>query len=165
MRNGEALKLVYLAEIDFWRSADESRAMGQVTDSAHSTGLWIGISVSILKSLLVESEPAERTSERVYVGVLELFAQDFVDEAVVVSDEESLAGVTVKISGQRVRNGMSNGMDAPTHFHKITSWYRSGSDSNAKILYTKGLISAVVGSSCDRRDAGQHRRSEGTGEA
>lgn len=36
--------------------------------------------------------------------MVELFAQDFVDKAVVVSDEESLAGMTAKISDQRVRN-------------------------------------------------------------
>lgn len=55
--------------------------------------------MSIIEPLLVESELAERTSEGVYVGVLELFAQDFVDKAVVVSDEESFAGMTAKIPG------------------------------------------------------------------
>lgn len=50
-------------------------------------------------------------------------------------------------------------MDAPTHSHRITSWYRSGSESMANILYTKGLISVAVGSSYDGVKSGEPRSS------
>lgn len=83
------------------------------------------------------------------ISVLKLLAQDLVDESVVMGYKESLAGVTIELhTGQPPDSCAHNGgTRRETHSQRITSWYRSGSASIEKILYTNGLTSTCVLSS------------------